>query len=71
MYNEILKGEDGYTTYQKDLKGYKIANTPVIKKDAVQGKDIYLTIDSNIQFFVDQAINNSDNFGKLTYPSEI
>lgn len=60
QYNEILKGEDGYTTYQKDLKGYKIANTPVIKKDAVQGKDIYLTIDSNIQFFLEQAINNAD-----------
>lgn len=60
QYDSILKGEDGYTTYQKDLKGYKIANTPVIKKDAVQGKDIYLTIDSNIQFFVEQALNNSD-----------
>lgn len=60
QYNEILKGEDGYTTYQKDLKGYKIANTPVIQKDAVQGKDIYLTIDSNIQFFLEQAINNAD-----------
>ena len=32
QYNEILKGEDGKTTYQKDLKGYKIADTPVIKK---------------------------------------
>ena len=60
QYNDILKGEDGYTTYQKDLKGYKIANTPVIQKDAVQGKDIYLTIDSNIQFFLEQAINNAN-----------
>lgn len=60
QYDSILKGEDGYTTYQKDLKGYKIANTPVIKKEAVQGKDIYLTIDSNIQFFIEQALNNSD-----------
>ena len=60
QYNEILKGEDGYVTYQKDLKGYKIANTPVITKDAVQGKDVYLTIDSSVQFFIDQAINNSD-----------
>ena len=60
QFNSILKGEDGYTTYQKDLRGYKIADTPVIKKDAVQGKDIYLTIDSNIQFFIEQAINNSD-----------
>lgn len=60
QYNEILKGEDGYTSYQKDLKGYKIPDTAVYTKDAVQGKDIYLTIDSNIQFFIEQAINNAD-----------
>ena len=64
QYNEILKGKNGYTTYQKDLKGYKIANTPVITKDASNGKDIYLTIDSSVQFFIDQAINNaSKNYG--------
>ena len=60
QYNDILKGENGYTTYQKDLKGYKIANTPEIKVDAIQGKDIYLTIDESVQFFVEQAINNAD-----------
>ena len=60
QYNDILKGENGYTTYQKDLKGYKIANTPVDKKEAIQGKDIYLTIDSNIQFFIEQALGNAD-----------
>ena len=60
QYNDILKGENGYTTYQKDLKGYKIANTPEIKVEAIQGKDIYLTIDENVQFFVEQAINNAD-----------
>jgi len=59
QYNDILKGEDGYTTYQKDLKGYKIPNTPEVKVDAIQGKDIYLTIDPSIQFFVEQAINNA------------
>ena len=60
QYDSILKGKDGYVTYQKDRKGYKIADTPVMTKDAEQGKDIYLTIDSNIQFFVEQALNNSD-----------
>lgn len=59
-YNELLKGEDGYSRYQKDLQGYKIPNTPIEVKDAVQGKDIYLTIDSNIQFFVEQAMHNAD-----------
>ena len=59
-YDKILKGEDGYITYQKDLKGYKIADTREDRKDASQGKDIYLTIDSNIQFFVEQAIKKAD-----------
>lgn len=59
-YDKLLKGEDGSITYQKDLKGYRIADTKVITKDAVQGRDIYLTIDSNIQFFIEQAINNSN-----------
>ena len=59
-YDSILKGEDGYVEYQKDLQGYKIADTPERRKEASQGKDIYLTIDSQIQFFVEQAINNAD-----------
>jgi len=59
-YDKILKGEDGYIQYQKDLQGYRIADTPVRTKEATQGKDIYLTIDSQIQFFVEQAINNAD-----------
>ena len=59
QYNTILKGEDGYITYQKDLKGYRIADTQVFQEDAIQGKDIYLTINSSIQFFVEQAINNA------------
>ena len=59
-YDKILSGENGSITYQKDLQGYRIPDTPVIRKEAVQGKDIYLTIDSNIQFFVEQAILAQD-----------
>lgn len=58
-YDKILRGEDGYVTYQKDLKGYKIADTNEVRKDAIEGKDIYLTIDSNIQFFVEQALHQA------------
>lgn len=60
-YDDILKGKDGSITYQKDLKGYKIANTKEVRKDAEDGKDIYLTIDSNIQFFVEQALKEADS----------
>lgn len=58
-YDKILKGEDGYVTYQKDLKGYKIADSNEVRKDAVEGKDIYLTIDSSVQFFVEQALHQA------------
>ena len=60
QYNSLLKGEDGYKTYQKDLRGYQIANTDIWEKDAVEGKDIYLTIESNVQFFIEQALDNAD-----------
>ena len=58
-YDKILKGKDGYVTYQKDLRGYKIADSNEVREDAVEGKDIYLTVDSNIQFFIEQALNNA------------
>ncbi len=58
-YDDILSGTDGFITYQKDLRGYKIANTKEMTQPAIDGKDIYLTIDSNIQFFLEQALKNS------------
>lgn len=59
-YDDILRGEDGYVTYQKDLQGYQIAGTPEDRKDAEDGKDIYLTINNNIQFFVEQALDEAE-----------
>ena len=60
-YDKILKGKEGKVTYQKDLRGYKIVDTPEVREDAIEGKDIYLTIDSNIQFFIEQSLNKSLN----------
>lgn len=56
--DDELSGEDGFTLYQKDRNGYKIAGTKEITKKSVDGKDVYLTIDSSIQLFVEQAINS-------------
>lgn len=53
-YNDLLRGEDGYSIYQQDVNGYKIPNTPEETKDSSDGVDIYLTIDSNIQYFVEK-----------------
>jgi Cell division protein FtsI/penicillin-binding protein 2 len=55
--NEKLNGTNGYRFYQKDRKGYKIAGTNEVTVDAMDGNDLYLTIDSNIQLFVEQAFS--------------
>lgn len=55
-YNENLTGRSGYVTYEKDRNGYKIANGREYVEDALDGDDIYLTIDSNIQLFTENAV---------------
>ena len=56
-YNDELRGTDGYSMYQKDKNGYQIAGTQEYREEAINGDSIYLTIDNNVQFFVEQAID--------------
>ena len=68
LFNDSLTGTDGFKEYQKDLKGYKIANTLEKVQEQQDGNSIYLTIDSNVQFFIEQALedaNNKYNFDEL------
>jgi penicillin-binding protein 2B len=55
-YNDLLKGTDGYLEYQKDRFGYKIPDTKEIRVDPINGHNIHVTIDSNIQRFVESAV---------------
>lgn len=55
-YDDILRGTDGFIEYQKDAYGYKMANTPENKSDAISGSNIYLTINSDIQNVLENAI---------------
>lgn len=55
-YEDILKGTDGSTKYQQDRYGYKIPDTPETTVDPENGADIYLTIDSGIQRFLEDAV---------------
>ena len=66
-FDEILKGINGSLTYQQDRFGYKIPDTEEQRQDAQDGKDIYLTIDSNIQRFVEAAIKEAS----ATYQPEL
>lgn len=58
-YNDMLKGKDGFIVYQQDVNGYKIPNTKEEVKESKDGVDIYLTIDSNIQFFVEKYLKEA------------
>ena len=58
-YNDLLKGKDGYLEYQKDRFGYKIPDTKETRVEAEDGSDVYLTIDSNIQRFVETAVKEA------------
>ena len=57
-YDDLLKGTDGYLSYQQDRFGYKIPDTAETRTDALDGSDIYLTLDSSIQRFVETEISN-------------
>jgi len=59
-YNKELSGKSGYITYEKDKYGYKIANGREYVEPATDGNDIYLTIDNNIQLFVENAVRSSE-----------
>src|SRR5574344_1735360 len=63
QYNKELSGTDGYLEYQKTRTGYKIPDTSEIKTDAVNGSDVYLTIDTSIQRFVESAISELTSYG--------
>lgn len=69
-YDDELQGKDGYTIYQKDAYGYTMPNTTTVTEEPTQGKDIYLTIDSKIQLFVEngiQEISKDNNMEWLTF----
>lgn len=56
-YNEILSGTNGYTKYLKyTSSNYRIPNTPDDTVEAVDGSDIYLTIDFDIQNKAENAV---------------
>ena len=60
-YNDELKGKSGYITYERDKYGYKIANGREYVEPADNGNDIYLTIDNNIQLFIENAVKEAQN----------
>ena len=66
-YDDILSGTNGYTKYLKyTSSNYKIPNTIDDTKKAVDGSDIYLTIDFDIQYIAENAVKEFQD----TYKTE-
>jgi len=57
-FDQELKGTDGYIEYQKDAYGYKMPTSDTYGEDAIPGSDIYLTLNSDVQNILENAILN-------------
>ena len=65
-YNEELKGTDGETMYQKDAYGYQMGDA-YYTIDPVSGSDIYLTLDSQIQLILEDAMNKLEENNEFAW----
>ena len=61
QYNDEMTGVNGFVEYQKDLNGYKFPNSNEIRKEKIDGNDVYLTIDSNIQMSLETVVNKASD----------
>lgn len=58
-YDKQMTGTNGFVEYQKDLNGYKFPNSNEIREEKVDGNDVYLTIDSNVQMSLETVVNKA------------
>ena len=55
--NSILVGKDGIITYEKDRLGNIVPGTEQVSQQTVDGKDVYTTISSTLQSFMETQMN--------------
>ena len=55
--NSILAGKDGIITYEKDRLGNIVPGTEQVFQQTVDGKDVYTTISSTLQSFMETQMN--------------
>lgn len=61
QFDKEMTGVNGFVEYQKDLNGYKFPNSNEIRKEKVDGNDVYLTIDSNVQMSLETVVHKAQN----------
>lgn len=59
-YNKQLAGKNGLEVFQQDGNGLPLPGTNVISKKAENGKDIYTTLDANLQVYLESLMTEVD-----------
>lgn len=60
-YNETLAGTPGRSVAETDVNGNALASGQSDLHEAIDGNDLYLTIDENVQAIVEQYLNEAMN----------
>lgn len=66
-YDDILKGKNGKLTYEADAYGYRLPNAEVMREEAVEGDEIYLTLDNKIQLFAENVTDKLSSEIKMDW----
>lgn len=56
-FNKQLTGTNGLRKNKQDVYGYQLANSKQVTKKAVNGDNIYTTLDSQTQHFLENKVN--------------
>ncbi|GAA0135893.1 stage V sporulation protein D [Paenibacillus sp. YSY-4.3] len=59
LYDEELRGQDGSLEYKSDGRGIEIPKASEIFTPAKNGKDLQLTIDYTIQYYIEEAMKEA------------
>ncbi|WP_044876134.1 penicillin-binding transpeptidase domain-containing protein [Paenibacillus sp. IHBB 10380] len=59
FHDEILKGTPGSSNYKSDGQLDKLPNSDEVYVPAVNGKNVQLTIDSTIQYYIEEAMKEA------------
>lgn len=57
-FNKELTGKNGMRQDKRDIYGYRLANSKGVTREAVNGDDIYTTIDAQTQHLLESKVNN-------------
>lgn len=65
-YDDVLKGKDGKVVYQKDENQRPIPGSITEEKKAVNGEDIYTTLDAGLQSYLETLMDKVSSEAKPT-----